>query len=282
MENKSNRVYAERSVSSLFVLRRAWLIGVCRKRDIERAFGLHDSPATVARVMRDAVNDYPESLKWVKRSGVCPVGSSLKPKEVSPAVMFDLLAKNAQPCATGIFDDDGVPVLLPSHRFGLADTESASEAILEAALHGRQLLVLYVGMRRNEQPKWRRVMPRALEYTGLYWRLRAQDIDDSERGFPIKAFVMHRILDAKPCKTPLPSGFRDIVTVKSERLIKVFLNEDLSEYQARTLKNGMRIGDDGVLKWPDHSLYEFKRELAGAPAQDGIVWPPITRIEELD
>lgn len=272
----------ERGEVSLFVLRRAWWTGVCRKRDVERAFGLSHSPATVARLMKAAVLDFPGCLKWVKRLGVYPVSSAMRPREVSPEVMFDLLAGGATPRMTGLFEEDIVPVFRPTVRFGLAATEQASALLLEAAIRQQPIRILYVGMRRNEQPRWRRVIPRALVFTGMYWQMSAQDVDDDAKGYPIKSFVVYRILDAREDSSPLPSGFVHRKLVKPNRQIKVFLSDELNEHQADAVRRGLGLKADGTLLWPEHLLHDFKREWAGVPPAPDIVWPPLSRVEEMD
>jgi hypothetical protein len=65
-------------------------------------------------------------------------------------------------------------VLKPRPPSATAMAESALQGILNAALGDAPLEILYVGLRRGESGHWGTVGPRALEFTGLFWRLHAQ------------------------------------------------------------------------------------------------------------
>lgn len=140
--------------------------------------------------------------------------------------------------------------------------------------------ILYVGMRKNECARWRTVWPRGLEFTGSQWRVHAQDIEDNGK---IKVYVLTRIFEARPInEAEIPPGFGPKKLIATMRHLRVSLNKDLTDDQAAAVRNGLDISADNVMSWPDHSLYEFKRDHTDTPAPDGITWPVLDGIEVLE
>jgi len=288
--------------TSLFVLRRAWILGACLRVDIERALDTGRSPAKTSAIMTAAVRRWPEHLHWEKRLGVRPLESAMTPKPAQAQVVLDLIAQGAPPHLSGVFDDDGVGILRPHPLPSRAMTPSATQMLLHAAMRQQPVRVLYVGLRKDEAPRWRRLWPSRLEYTGLHWRLHAQDMDDhmdDQVGAPqsgaqagtqsdswapaIKVFLLSRILDAQPLQErDTPKGFKRRVLAQTMRRLRVYLNEELTPEQADVIKNGLDIAPDGTMLWPVHSLYEFKRDYGRAPPSAHVVWPVLSRIDELE
>ncbi|MDO8274515.1 MAG: hypothetical protein Q7T22_03195 [Serpentinimonas sp.] len=282
---------------SIFVLRRAWTLGVCLRADIERAFATHKSPAKTSAIMAAAVRRWPAHLHWEKRMGVRPVQSAMTPKPAQAQVVLDLLASGASPQITGVFDDDGVGILRPQPLPSRAMTPAATQMLLQAALREQPVRVLYVGLRKGEQPRWRKLWPSALEYTGLHWRLHAQDMDDSVTAPardpvgsttgapapPIKVFLLARVLDAQPLsERDAPKGFKRRLLVQTMRRLRVHLSEELTPEQEAVVKNSLDIAPDGSMRWPAYSLYEFKRDYGRTPPSAHVVWPLLSRIDELE
>lgn len=284
---------------SIFVLRRAWTLGACLRADIERAFGTRQSPAKTSAIMAAAVRRWPAHLHWEKRMGVRPVQSTMTPKPAQAQVVLDLLASGASAQLTGVFDDDGVGILRPQPLPSRAMTPAATQMLLHAAMREQPVRVLYLGLRKGEQPRWRRLWPSALEYTGLHWRLHAQDMDEAgtapasgsadtadgagAQAPPIKVFLLSRMLDAQPLsERDAPKGFKRRLLVQTMRRLRVHLSEDLTLEQEAVVKNSLDIAPDGTMRWPAYSLYEFKRDYGRAPPSAHVVWPLLSRIDELE
>lgn len=268
------------SSSDLFILRRAWRIGKVTRADVARAFGTERSPATTARLMEAAVRAWPAHIYWRKKRGILPMHGAQCPPEASASRVLDLLARGAPARETGIFEDDGVLMLRHEPLSSNGMTESATGHVLDAVLKDEPVEILYVGLRRGESARWRRIWPSAIEHTGLYWRILAQDLDAKD--FRIKTFVLSRVLDAKPMRSDnIPKGFRRLTTVRQNLRLRVHFNEALTSDQQVVLRHGFGIGHDGIMSWPEHSLYDLKRVWSDAPPQEGIVWPIFTRIDKV-
>lgn len=264
---------------SLFVLRRAWLVGRCRRADIDQAFGTGRSPNRASKIIAQALREWGEVLYRSARIGVFPNRRLPVPAPARAGAILDLLARNAPPQETGLFPDDGVPLLKPTPVPAGAMSESATQAILEAALRHEPLEILYVGLRRGESARWRTVWPRALEFTGLIWRIHAQDLDDAAGDYPIKTFVLARVMDARVAVDwKPPEGFRPRAVVRDRLRLRVHLSDALTADQARAVCKQLDIRD-GVMMWPDHALHAFRREFTALPVSPEIVWPVITNVE---
>jgi hypothetical protein len=266
----------------LFVLRRAFLLGVCRRADVNRACGTTFSPNRASTILRTAVARWPTLLYAVPHRGVFPRADAPCPDAAKASHILALIAKGAEPRETGVFPDDGVPFLMPKPKPARAMHDGATQCVLDAALHQKPVRVLYVGLRRGETARWRRLWPRAMEFTGLQWRIHAQDMDAPEQGFPIKVFMLARILDAQPLREKdAPPGFTPKTLARQDRVLRVSLSEDLTADQAQVVRNAFDI-QDGVMTWPDYALHAFRREFTREPPNPDIVWPTITRLEILE
>ena len=267
---------------TLFVLRRAFLFGVCRRADVNRACGTAFSPNRATAILRTAVAQWPTLLYAVPHRGVYPRAGVAIPEEARADRILALMAQGADSRVTGVFQGDGVPVLQPKPKPARALHDGATQIVLDAALHEKPVRILYVGLRRGESARWRRIWPRAIEFTGLHWRVHAQDMDAAEQDFPIKVFVLARVMDAQPLSAKdAPPGFRPKTLVSQERLLRVSLSEDLTSDQVKAVQNDFDVRD-GTMTWPDHALHEFKREFTREPSNPGVVWPLISRVELLE
>lgn len=270
---------------SLFVLRRAWLFGLCTRTDINRAMdlGKGETNTRVARnAMLLAVSGYPGYLKHINRTGVFPATERQAPPNVSAETILDLLARNAPPIVTGVFPEELMTMVqapLPSR----ASRPNVTQLILRSGVKGEPLRILYAGLRSGETARWRRILIRAFEHTGLYWRVKAQDMDAP--GYPIKSYVLGRILDAEQLDSrdvfKEKPDFVKRSIIKKTSMLKVFFADALTPDQKQGIANQFGIEADGTLKWPEYAVHDFCRE--NGPKQDSstIVWPLFSRIDVL-
>jgi hypothetical protein len=269
-------------MEEIFILRRAWLLGLCTRADVDRAFNTQQSPNIASRLMKQAVNTWPQYLLWRKRIGIIPITTAPRPVEVEAETILDLWARGAGSEKTGVFEDDGLPLLKPQFQPSRAMTSNATQAILTAVFQDKPLRIQYVGLRRGERARWRRIWPVALEFTGMYWRLHAQDLEDEAGQHPIKVFVVSRVMDTEPLSIKeCPARLQRRGLVRQTQRLRVYLNEQLTADQEAVIRNGLAINPEGGLTWPHHSLYEFKRDYANAPPSSDIVWPLLTRVDVL-
>ena len=99
----------------------------------------------------------------------------------------------------------------------------------------------------------------------------------------LKVFLLSRMLDAQPLsERDAPKGFKRRLLVQTMRRLRVHLSEDLTLEQEAVVKNSLDIAPDGTMRWPAYSLYEFKRDYGRAPPSAHVVWPLLSRIDELE
>lgn len=269
--------------TSLFVLRRAWLLGRCRRADVNQAFDTFSSPNRASKILQDAVGRWSAALLWVPNRGVFPRREVDCPPEARAQTVLDLLARGASPIEVGLLPGEpgSVPFLRPDPKPSRALNEAATRLVLAAALRQTPLEVLYVGLRRGERARWRRLWPRAMECDGLHWRLHAQDLDDTKSGYPIKTFLLARILDARATPRPAwPEDFQRRSVVRHEVRLRVHLSEELTEDQRVAVSNQFDIRD-GTMSWPQVALYAFERQFTNRSVSPDVVWPVVTHVEEV-
>ena len=267
--------------TSLFVLRRAWRMGQCRRADVDEAFGTENSPNRASKIIKQAVARWSSHLLYLPHRGVFPNTRAACPEPARAEVVLDLLARRAPPQETGLLPGDGVPFLHPSPKPSRAATDAATQAVLDAALRNAPLDILYVGLRRYESARWRHVWPRAMECTGLHWRLHAQDLDDAARGYPIKTFVLARVLGARTTSDWVrPADFRPKEVLHDRSRLRVHLSPSLTPDQVTAIENQFDI-HEGKMTWPRSALHSFRREFTESQVPPDVVWPVIERIDEI-
>lgn len=265
---------------ALFALRRAWLVGLCRRIDIERAWGVGDSPTLANRLVAESALAWRSHLRRVPYKGLYPLLQERRPKEVSAGTMLALFARGASARETGLFPEEAT-VLLPDQPPVGAMTELATEALLDALIHGRPVRVLYVGLREGERARWRVLCPQALEFTGSpQCRLHAQDLEVD--GAPSKTFVLARIFEVQPADKRFegfsPALLPATVAYRAKQRLRLTLNEDLTPDQKQAIAHELGI-KGGIAEMPEQAVHNFGRIYANAAPTPGIVWPPIARIE---
>lgn len=266
---------------ALFVLRRAWLFGKCARADINRALNLEKVETKNTHAAKIAVERalevYAEYLSYIPNKGVFPNLSRPTPAEANAEVILDLVAKGEPAAVTGVLDGD-LPLLVPTILPSRTMTAKVTQMVLLSALRRQPLRVLYVGLRHKETARWRQLWICALEHTGLYWRVHAQDLEASDH--PVKVYVLGRILDAEPLDKA-PKDFREKTIIKNSTRMRIHFTDALTPDQVQALSNMLNVNSDGTLYWPSHATHDFQREYGPARENPSIVWPIFSRIDEL-
>ncbi|MFN4328770.1 MAG: hypothetical protein ACK4FF_07835 [Limnobacter sp.] len=267
----------------IFVLRRAWTLGKCDREAVDRAFGTGGSPARASKILGDATRHPSGSLMWVKRVGVVPKHGAACPAEASIDLILEKIARGEPPQSTGIFDDDGVGIVRPKIRALSTLSEAATRVVVEGALRDEPIQILYVGLKKDETAKWRTVWPCTLEYTGKGFRLHAHDLNDPEAQYPVKLFLLSRILDAqkldvKATKKSLDQKFVRRGHIGADVSVHVSLNQLLTPDQEKVVRHELGINASGKVRIPRHLLYEFRKENEGLKSSALQVWPLLSSV----
>lgn len=265
---------------ALFALRRAWLVGLCRRMDIERAWCVGNQPLLADRLVKESALAWRTYLRRVPYKGLYPRLEERRPPEVGASVIMGLLARGASARETGLFPGE-LQVLVPEQGLIRAMSEQANEVLLDALIHGRAVRVLYVSSREGERALWRTLMPQALEFTGTpQCRLHAQDLE--AQGAPSKTFVLARIFEVQPADKRFegfgPALLPADVLYRAKKHLRVKLNERLTPDQRQAAEHELGI-KDGVVQVPAREVETFRR-LHGKPEPlAGEVWPTVSYVE---
>lgn len=268
------------NTESNFVLRRAFLIGKCKRSDIDKAFGTGRSPARASQILKHAVSPsvYGQFIYQAGKRGVFPRSNVKTPTNASAETILDLIANRAGPTITGLFEDEA-SFLLPPTNVPKAINSFATQKLLEILIKKEPISILYVGLRREENAKWRDIYPRAMEFTGTQWRIHAQDINDNGK---LKAYVLSRISDTRPLgKRHIQDGFHALEMVKEKQKMRIHLADAFTADQTAAIINEFGISGN-VMYWPHSSAYEFKKQYSKEPPNEAIVWPVFSKIEFIE
>lgn len=275
----------------LFVLRRACWIGRVKNSDLVNVFNI--TSATARTIMDKAIQKWPQVLYKHKKSGVYKYEEMITPSEANAETMISLFERKAKPEEIGlnkeesaIFFSEYPPKSRPLNDLDiiLKYTFNNKQKFLEIGLNlcSQPIIIeiLYVGLKKNDTPKWKKIVCNGLEYNGHTWRLIAQDINTEK--YIQKHYVLSRIMQARPTPelTPKDFVFKDISKEEDIKL-EVILNKKLTNEQRKVFENELAI-KNGKISIPKKELFYFKRYYQDdRNNMDHIVWPLITYSKEI-
>lgn len=254
-----------------FIVRRAFRAGRVTRAEVAAAFAL--SPATATRFMARAEAAHSAVLMRD--------GHALVPRLLAEPPAFaseeDLLKQLDTGCVS--FPDIGLTSAeLPVRHVRWTDSMPLRPGILAAvvaAIHKRSLLLItYLGLRRNGQPRVFLVLPLGLECMNDQWRVIAHDLE--REGYPIRPFVLPRILETRLATRRKPPGLVAGTTDDRMVAVPVDLSGALTDLQRKVVAHELRVAD-GVVHIPARSVCEFLRRFTDQPPGDELVWPLLRR-----
>lgn len=267
--------------SRLFILRRCLWLGRAQRSDVLRAFGKTASAVTASRAIDDAVHMYPSIIarkpKWVEKINHAKIPDILRPLTDARCMMrliqsdennfkeIGLLPNEINFVKTRIRHNVLTPFDSASHQF---DIDPILDIVLRASILNERIDILYVGLKVGEKARWRSVTPVVINDFDGQWRVYAHDLESS--GFPLKHFVIPRILDARisfeknPKKLHLQTG-----TVKTSRY-HVTLNPEMTSDQKKAIGRELGINKDGEIFLSDDALFDFKKKWLESSITGGL------------
>jgi len=253
-----------------FILRRAVRYGSVTRRDVIDAFGkIGTTKASLA--MDGAATHWPDTLE---RTGKAV---KLRPNAPIPAHASEEQMMNCLDQGLFTLRDTGLraaelPVNNVQWTRNTPQTPGVLLTISRSLAHHGDLRIFYVGLRRDEAPRWRWLLPAGLERMGDQWRLIAQDLEDT--GYPLKVFVLPRITAAELAGRKLPKDLIRLAADDYSTDVPVRLNEALSEAQQAVLSHELKVVD-GKVRLPKRGIFEFLRRFSDQPANANAIWPPL-------
>jgi len=284
----------EQARRSLFILRRACWYGRVTSGDIQEAFGITRQIAS--KDLNQAVN------RWVwydEKGHVHPIlsrgnraVSAVYPvhrhEVASSRTMMQLLSAQAGFTESGLRQSE-VNVLFPSAREDRLDSH-VLDILLQATINrksvglgARAVIIRYVGLKKGDTFRDRRILPVAIEFDGAQTRVHAQDLEVED--WPIKAFVLARIESAELHHEALPKHFiRRDVSRRDKIRLRLTLDPRLTDNQKRAVAREIGMSKNGVAEVDTHYAHAFRRFYTNGVPQDSpsdIIWPPVIFAESV-
>lgn len=177
---------------------------------------------------------------------------------------------------TGLRPDE-MPVNQSAWRRPLPHESGALFSIVRAITTQTPLFIRYVGMEYGDTGRWRRVVPLSLDCVDDQWRLSAQSLDNAEDNFPVRSFVLSRILESRIDTDRPPARFVRASGFDSASLFEVKFHEQLTAEQRQVIGNELSISD-GSITLPARTAHDFFRRFGDAEVSAKAVWPPVRLI----
>lgn len=260
-----------------FIVKRAFRAGAVTRSDVILALGV--STASASRLMTDVLMKKNDILERVRQK-IVPRLLAKTPSCASEEALLQTLNEGGHDflLRVGLYEHE-LPVTYVSWTNSVPKKPGILGAIIEAIRTESYLRIAYLGMREKEQSASRVIAPLGLERMNDQWRVVAQDL--GKDGYPIRVFVLSRILDAE--KAPLkrrPPGL--VHQHHSDAIVPlaVTLNPKLSPLQKEILADELGIRD-GKVRLAKRGIFEFKRRFSNEPASAGAIWPPLDECHEL-
>lgn len=261
-----------------FIIRRAFWKRAVTRGDVIKAFGIGTNVATLE--INRALRDFGTLLVRQgtgRGSVVVPLIGATIPTEASAPVMLRLFEHLAHASETGLFEDE-VAVLAPRNNLTYRSSQDTLFPIMRALIEPQVIEIHYVGLRKGESARWRRVIPRAMEFNGKQWRLLAHDVD-TLKTYPLKTFVLPRILDARflgVMDSVIPRGVT-LASVNAQPMsYMVTFHDQMTPDQEEATRRELGIALDGEALLNPRDVYEFRKEhMDDRSGLDTIAWPRI-------
>lgn len=254
-----------------FVLKRAFRAGAVTRANLLDAFDV--SSATATRLMSEALARHPRLLE---RQGqrILPRPLAEAPPCATEAALLATLDEGGNDflARVGLYAYE-LPVVYVTWANSLPRKPGILTALIEAVRNEGFLRIVYLPMRKNAEPAWRTIAPLGLERMNDQWRVVAQDME--KEGFPIRVFVLTRILDAqREVYKRLPKGFVRQHVADAEASLPVELNAGLTPLQKEVVSAELGIRD-GKVRVARRGIFEFQRRFSRRAPTPDAVWPPL-------
>lgn len=261
---------------SVYLVRRACRLGLARRKDMTEHFD--GSISTQTRWIRQALDAAPCLAQDGAGAGSRIVLSQPEkiPAWASASALLLEIENGNQPQVTGL-EDHELPVFIPNWTSNQPLDPQALPILVKAIAMEKGVRIQYVGLRRDERGRWRSIYPMGLERMGDQWRLVGLDLEQPE--FPLRVFVLARILSVEPTLVPLPKGFSKPGIHDATVILKARLNPDLTPDQALAVLNEMGIRD-GKIAIHRRTLFEYCRRFGQQKTSRDAVWPPLMNTSE--
>lgn len=155
------------------------------------------------------------------------------------------------------------------------------DVILRATILNARIDIRYVGLRLGESARWRSVVPVALNDFQGQWRVTAHDLEVI--GFPLKSFVLPRILDARASLEKTPKGLRLQTGDVAVRRYKIKLNSRMTADQKIAIGRELGINKRNEIMLSDDAVFDFRKTWMESELGSDLtfVWPLVVELNRV-
>lgn len=265
----------------LFVLKRAVRFGNVTRTDVIEAFDDDFRATTASNLMSEAARQWPDTLERRTHEICLRSGANIPAEAAEDDLMKSLDYGQTEFRTLGLRVPDELDVIFVKWTRSLPQSAGVFSLIVASLVKYQPIELRYVGLRLGEAARWRRILPVTLEKMGDQWRLVGQDLDDENHDYPIRVFVLARILDARVTEPKLPKDIiRQNYSDAVERL-RVKLNPAFTEDQQAAIQHELMVYENQITV-AKRSVFELLRRFSEVPVSEHAVWPLFYRETEDD
>lgn len=258
-----------------FVVRRAFRVGRVSRANVNEAYP-EFSYSKSGYVLRQSLEQWPRVLVRDGHSIIAATRASC-PAVAGEADLMQALDQGLFAMRFTGFRPDELPARQIRWNQSAPGRSGVLMAITRALAHQSGVDIRYVGMREGESARWRKVYPRSLEQMGLQWRLIAQCLETQD--YPVRTFVLPRILDAAVMAERLPSDLTVREADLETEALRVSFDPRLTRDQQAALASEFGLVD-GRLHIAKRSRWEFERQYGHVAPSEFVIWPPVQDLED--
>jgi len=180
-----------------------------------------------------------------------------------------------------------LPIRIKAWSSGRSLSPGLMSAIAKCLVHQHQfrkldhrasLAIRYVGMKKGETARWRIIVPLGLDRVLDQWRLIAQDL--GAKDYPLRTYVIPRIIEHKVVTEPLPKDFSLRPFDDSQSMMRISFNVELTRDQEMVIRNEMKIDATATTIQVDKRTgLDFLRRFGAIPTSEDAVWPIIASLD---
>ncbi|OYV39763.1 MAG: hypothetical protein B7Z80_06385 [Rhodospirillales bacterium 20-64-7] len=155
------------------------------------------------------------------------------------------------------------------------------DLILRTIILNARIDILYVGLRLGESARWRSVIPVALNDFQGQWRIIAHDLEAD--GFPIKSFVLPRILDAHASIEKTPRNLHLQTGDVAVRRYAIKLNPRMTADQKTAIGRELGINRNNEIMLSDDAVFDFRKTWMESELGSDLtfVWPLVVELNRV-
>ena len=175
---------------------------------------------------------------------------------------------------TGLKPDE-LPINRTPFSNALPPQPGAFDRIVCSIATQGTIYIRYVSMKSQDEGRWRRVAPLSLDCVGDQWRVTAQDLDNVNEQFPVRSFVLARIIEVTPDPKGPPKGFIRGSGVDSKQLVSLEMNPMMTRQQKDVIRHELGIEEGRPKEIPQRCVHEFLIRFADSSPSSDATWPPL-------